>query len=216
MRAVLCRETNAFDDKVLNQNNGFRVNDDAGINHRKRLVNRQFNDFNIFTFSRKASALVNPHFAGKRGDEKVQTLSNGTRAHEYLANLSDLIQLISGLFFGFASYCLDRIPLIKQTGAGFNQFIVMSDQKRRQAELTGKDDRSVIAVVEQNSRTVAAILSFTRETLLCTIGTDLGHIVFGQGAPVICQYLLMVNGGSGGNGRIMRMLHTEIPLVSKS
>lgn len=74
----------------------------------------------------------------------------------------------------------------------------------------------MIAVVEQNSRTVAAILSFTRETLFCTIGTDLGHIVFGQGAPVICQYLLMVNGRSGGNGRIMRMLHIEIPLVSKS
>ncbi|UEG20109.1 acyltransferase family protein [Pantoea ananatis] len=69
----------------------------------------------MFTFSSKASALVNPHFAGKRGDEKVQTLSNGTRAHEYLANLSDLIQLISGLFmpaFFFVSGLLARNAII--------------------------------------------------------------------------------------------------------
>jgi hypothetical protein len=172
---------------VLQQQDGLRIPDLAGLHHPERALEGQIEHFDFLFID--AAAAVDALCCRVLGNEEVQDLGHRARRHirfEYLAYLSNFV---ASLLAQLAPDTFLRPVGIQQAGAGFDQQPrSIAVDERRQAELAGQQDGLAREVVQQHRGAIAAVIGFATLRLPGPVRPPdpVGHLA--QGVPVVREH----------------------------
>lgn len=150
---------------VIEQHDGFSVDNLPIFNAPKRVVQRHFQYVDIFSLCFNAAARAGPILRVIFRQIEVEFLGNRARAHIGLKNFLYARHLIPGFFFRFGLNPAFRVKVIEQPGGRLNEILFVTIYKHRETELTRQNDGFAVAIIEQYRRAIPR--SYTSRSCRC-------------------------------------------------